>query len=77
MHLTNPNRIFVVEGLLTIFFSIFVFIFVPNFPARDKWMKNEDKSRLIARLDADKGEEKAASEVSWMKMLFDYKIWLL
>ena len=75
--MANTNRIFVVEGLLTIFFSIFVFIFVPNFPATDKWLKEEDKSRLLARLDADKGEEKPASEVSWMKMLFDYKIWPL
>jgi hypothetical protein len=32
----NINRIFVVEGLLTIFFSVFIFIFVPNFPVRDK-----------------------------------------
>ncbi len=31
----NINRIFVVEGLLTIFFSIFVFIFVPDFPVRE------------------------------------------
>ncbi|KAE9368321.1 MFS general substrate transporter [Stipitochalara longipes BDJ] len=73
--LSGWRWIFVVEGLLTIFFSIFVFIFVPNFPARDKWLKEEDKSRLLARLDADKGEEKVSSEVSWMKMIFDYKIW--
>jgi hypothetical protein len=40
-------------------------------------LKEEDKARLLARLDAEKGEEKASSEVSWMKMVFDYKIWLM
>lgn len=70
--------IFIIEGLMTIFFSIFVFIFVPHFPAKDSWLKDEDRARLLARLDADKGEEHAKMyNVSWTKLLFDKKIWLL
>lgn len=64
------------EGLVTIVFSILVFIFTPNFPARDTWLKPEDKSCLLARLEADKGEEKSSTtKVSWTKIMFDSRIW--
>ncbi|RDW91723.1 hypothetical protein BP5796_02888 [Coleophoma crateriformis] len=70
--------IFVVEGLITIVFSIFVFIFVPNFPARDTWLSEKDKTNLLKRLEADKGiESKDNSQVSWKAIVFDYKIWLM
>lgn len=66
------------EGLITIFFSFFVLIFCPNFPARDKWIKPHDKTRLLARLEADKGEENNNfSNVPWIKIIFDYRVWLL
>lgn len=33
---------------------------------------------LLARLDADKGEERPSVEkVKWTKIFFDYKIWML
>jgi len=70
--------IFIIEGLLTIFFSIFVFIFTPHFPARDKWIKEEDRVRLLARLEADKGKEyKDLDQAPWIKVLLDWRIWLL
>jgi hypothetical protein len=70
--------IFIIEGLITIFFSIFVFIFVPNFPAKDKWLSEHDRTRLLARLEADKGKANDSTEgVAWKKVLFDYKIWIM
>lgn len=72
-------RIFLVEGLVTIVFSIFVFIFTPHFPAQDKWMSKDDQAQLLARLQLDKGAEKQTMgvKVNWKKIVFDYKIWLL
>jgi hypothetical protein len=70
--------IFIIEGLVTIFVSIFVFIFVPHFPAKDSWIKDDDRARLLARLEADKGVEKTKLyNVPWTKLLFDSRIWLL
>lgn len=70
--------IFIIEGLVTIFFSIFVFIFVPNFPANDTWLNETDKANLVARLEADRGlEKKELHNVSWTKTVFDYRIWLM
>ncbi|KAF4626967.1 hypothetical protein G7Y89_g11188 [Cudoniella acicularis] len=70
--------IFVIEGLVTIFFSILVFIFVPNFPAQDRWLREDDRLKLVARLEADRGDEKKElTNVSWKKTIFDYRIWLM
>jgi len=75
---TDIDIIFIIEGLVTIFFSIFVFNFVPNFPARDKWLKKNDQARLLARLEADKGNSKEdLSKVSWKKVFLDYRVWLM
>jgi len=75
---THWRWIFIIEGLLTIFFSIFMFIFTPHFPAKDSWIKPHDKARLLARLEADKGKQSTTLDnVPWTKVIFDYKIWLL
>jgi hypothetical protein len=67
-----------VEGLITLVISVFVFIFTPGFPAQDKWIGKSDQVQLLARLQADKGEEgHQMTKVPWMKIIFDYKIWLL
>ncbi|KAF7533668.1 hypothetical protein G7054_g6880 [Neopestalotiopsis clavispora] len=77
--LAGWSWIFLVEGLVTIVFSIFVFIFTPHFPSQDKWMDKEDQAQLLARLQLDKGEQKQdmGVKVDWLKIVFDYKIWLL
>jgi len=74
----NIYRIFIIEGLITIFFSFFVFYFCPSFPINDRRLKPEDKAALLARLEADKGvENHTAENVPWIKVIFNYKIWLM
>jgi hypothetical protein len=42
-------------------------------------MDKEDQAQLLARLQLDKGEQKQdmGVKVDWLKIVFDYKIWLL
>lgn len=69
--------IFIIEGLITIFFSIFVFIFTPDFPGRDTGLSDSERARLVARLEADKGvESEAIKNVGWFKIVTDYRIWI-
>lgn len=69
--------IFILEGLVTIAFSILTFIFIPHFPAKDSWLSEADRQQLLARLEADKGvERKMLAEVSWIKVCLNYKTWL-
>ncbi|PGG99238.1 hypothetical protein AJ79_08630 [Helicocarpus griseus UAMH5409] len=70
--------IFILEGLLTIVFSIPVLLLVPNFPDRAKWLKPAEQAALVARLEADKGEAKKELSFSdWKQVAMDYRIWLL
>lgn len=72
------HRIFLVEGLATIAFSILVFIFTPHFPAQNRCLSVDDQAHLLARLQLDKGEEASRMvDASWWKIVLDYKIWLL
>ncbi|KAL3473163.1 MFS general substrate transporter [Aspergillus californicus] len=70
--------IFILEGLVTIVFSIIMFILVPGFPTRATWMKPSDKAALLARLDLDKGpSETEPTRKDWINAAADPKIWIL
>lgn len=68
--------IFIVEGFITIFVSFFVFLFVPGFPEKSNILSAPEREHLLAVLHQDKGDQKLnLKNVSWIKTLFDYKIW--
>lgn len=70
------TRIFIIEGLFTIFLSFFVFLLVPNFPENTKILSPEEKAHLLHKLRVDKGDQKLdLKSVDWVKVLSDYKIW--
>ncbi|ORY07016.1 major facilitator superfamily domain-containing protein [Clohesyomyces aquaticus] len=69
--------IFILEGILTIFISFWVFLLVPDFPENVKFLKPEQKAHLLTKLRADKGNQKLdIKSVNWVKVLGDYRIWL-
>ena len=68
--------IFIIEGLVTIFISFFVFVFVPNFPERTNILSATEREHLLTMLREDKGHQKMdLKKVNWAKTLLDYKIW--
>ncbi|KAJ8119144.1 hypothetical protein OPT61_g37 [Boeremia exigua] len=68
--------IFIIEGLVTILVSSFVFAFVPNFPERTKILSATEREHLLYVLQQDKGDQKIdLKEVQWVRTLTDYKIW--
>lgn len=56
---TNEFRIFIVEGLMTVFFGALIMIFTPNFPekAQNWFLKAHERERLIVLLEASRGKE--------------------
>ncbi|KAL5342102.1 major facilitator superfamily domain-containing protein [Aspergillus crustosus] len=70
--------IFILEGLITVVFSIAVVVIVPNFPARATWLKPGEQEALLARLDVDKGPgEGEPTRRDWLNAAADWKIWIL
>ncbi|KAJ4366698.1 High-affinity nicotinic acid transporter [Ascochyta clinopodiicola] len=68
--------IFIIEGLVTIFVSFFVFVFVPDFPERTDIISATERDHLLAVLRQDKGDQKLdLKSIDWTKTLCDYKIW--
>ncbi|OSS51606.1 hypothetical protein B5807_03393 [Epicoccum nigrum] len=68
--------IFIIEGLLTLVVSVFVFMFMPDFPEKSNFLNDTERQHLLALLRQDKGNQKLdLRRVNWLKTLTDYKIW--
>ena len=71
--------IFIIEGLMTCFVAVFVFLFCPNFPqqAQTWFLKPHERERLVEQLEASRGQEtegSAADDVPIWKILIDWRI---
>ncbi|KOS22968.1 putative transporter [Escovopsis weberi] len=47
--------IFIIEGGITVFFSFILFFLLPDFPEEVKWLKEDERAFVAARLRADQG----------------------
>ncbi|KAJ6788807.1 hypothetical protein PWT90_02810 [Aphanocladium album] len=47
--------IFIIEGALTVFVSFFIWFLLPDFPEDVKWLSEEERTYVKARLAADQG----------------------
>jgi predicted MFS family arabinose efflux permease len=47
--------IFIIEGGLTVFISFFFYFLLPDFPEDVKWLADDEKAYVTARLRADQG----------------------
>jgi len=64
--------IFIIEGLLTLIVSVFVFMFMPNFPEKSSFLSDTERQHLLALLRQDKGDQKLdLRRVNWLKTLTD------
>jgi sugar phosphate permease len=53
----NIHRwIFILEGLLTVIVSFFFFFLIPNFPEESKWLTEDERTYVKARLEIDQGK---------------------
>lgn len=71
--------IFILEGLLTAVVSLIFFFLLPDFPEESKWLREDERAYLTARLRADQGQSArerkiAAKDVG--NVFKDIKIWI-
>jgi sugar phosphate permease len=71
------DRIFIIEGLFSVVFSIFAFFIIPGFPKEGAFLTVEEREYLLQRLKVERGHEKITIHtIKWRKILFDWKVWL-
>ncbi|KAM5354266.1 hypothetical protein ACJ41O_000916 [Fusarium nematophilum] len=69
--------IFILEGGLTVFVSFFFYFLLPDFPEEAKWLTQEERAYVTARLQADQGRSGADRKTTFAdvaNIFKDYKI---
>ncbi|KAI1261479.1 MFS transporter [Xylariaceae sp. FL1019] len=72
--------LFIIEGAVTVAFSLMAIFILPDFPSTTKWLSEEEKLVAVHRLRAHSGsaDEKRGPIFQGLIMaLADYKVWLL
>lgn len=76
-HLTDAGQIFILEGALTVAVSIVFFFVLPDFPEESKWLKEDEKAYIKARLEADQGRSARERKITLKdvgRVFKDYKV---
>jgi MFS family permease len=71
--------IFILEGTLTCVISLWFFFVIPNFPEDAKWLKEDERAYIKARLQVDQGKSAAERDITVRdvgRVFKDFKIWL-
>ena len=75
--------LFIIEGVITIFFAFCAYFLLPNFPRTTSWLTEEEKQLAVWRLDEDIGEDdwvdsKHQTFAHGFKLaVSDIKMWIL
>src|SRR6516225_2816446 len=71
--------IFIFEGVLTCVVALFFFFFLPSFPEDAKWLTEEEREYVKARLQVDQGRSAAERKITLRdvgRVFRDYKIYI-
>lgn len=63
--------IFILEGALTVFVSVFIYFLLPDFPEDVKWLSEDERTYVKARLRADQGTGNAIERPIGLRDVFD------
>lgn len=71
--------IFILEGAFTCLVAVIFFFIMPNFPEQAKWLSDEEREYVRARLRADQGRTAAERRITLRdvgRVFKDYKVYL-
>jgi MFS family permease len=72
--------LFIIEGAVTVAFSLISLVILPDFPATTRWLSDEEKAVAVHRLRVHSGsvdEERGPLFRGLLMAVSDYKVWLL
>ncbi len=71
--------VFILEGVLTCVVAIIFFFVLPDFPEDSKWVNDEERIYIKARLQADQGRSAAERKITLRdvgRVFRDFKVWI-
>ncbi|KAI2615453.1 MFS general substrate transporter [Hypoxylon sp. NC1633] len=71
--------IFILEGCLTAVVAIIFYFIFPSFPEEAKWLAEDERAYIKARLQADQGHNAAERKVTFRDVktvMSDHRVWL-
>ncbi|KAI1484015.1 MFS general substrate transporter [Daldinia eschscholtzii] len=71
--------IFILEGVLTCLVALVFYFIFPSFPEEAKWLTEEERSYIKARLQADQGHNAADRKTTFrdvINVMKDHRVWL-
>jgi len=69
--------IFIIEGIITIVLGIFTYIFVADFPDKNRFLTEEQTKLVLDRVEKDRGDS-LPDKMTWQKLrlhLSDWTMW--
>ena len=69
--------IFILEGILTCVVGIFFWFLLPDFPEDARWLREDERAYIKARLEVDQGKSALERSITFkdvMNVFKDYKI---
>jgi MFS family permease len=65
--------LFIIEGLLTIVIAVIWFWTLPDFPEAVKWLDEDERAFIKAKLEKDAGKSAHAEAITWRDTLQVFK----
>ncbi|KAL4957770.1 Peroxin-3-domain-containing protein [Aspergillus filifer] len=75
-NLAGWRWVFIIEGLLTAVVAIVLFFFLPSFPEEAKWLTDEEREYMKAKLAKDSGSAGHDASMGWRDVLEVFKDYL-
>ncbi|GAB7352783.1 hypothetical protein MBLNU459_g3405t1 [Dothideomycetes sp. NU459] len=67
--------IFIIEGVFTVFMAGVCYFWLVDWPADAKFLNDEERKVLLARLGSDHQDEARMDRVNWKRCFSDWKVW--
>ncbi|KAL4909458.1 hypothetical protein BDW74DRAFT_165901 [Aspergillus multicolor] len=75
-NLAGWRWVFIIEGLITAVVAIILFFFLPDFPEEAKWLSDEERKYMRAKLAQDSGEVGHDTHMGWREVLDVFRDYL-
>ncbi|CAE6480017.1 hypothetical protein ACGC1H_003371 [Rhizoctonia solani] len=69
--------IFIIFGIIIIIIACVSLVFVQNFPERATFLSEDDRKRVLDRLEEDRNDHVACDAHVWEKIVYHFRCWMI